>query len=390
MNKISFLLILFVFQLSFSQQSIKFENSDFAAILAKAKTEKKLVFLDAYAAWCGPCKLMEKNVFTDKTVAEFYNQNFINAHFDMEKGEGPSLAAKYGIRSYPTLLFLNGEGEIVGKELGYIQTKEFLELGKKNNNPNLVNTNLKDEFLKGKLDQPALLNFINLYASKDPILAKQASEKYFANKKDKTFSGEEVNALLNFTQSVDDKNYKVFTDNKAGIVELLTEKNYTQFDNYLKLMKLVTSATDDKTKTIDDAKILKEGEGLFPKEELAKSLNLYKLNYYSAHDNFPAYEKTALEYYKNPDDFNNTELLAAASTIGEKSNDTKALQTAARWTEKVVMSQESYDSTSILATLYDKLGKKEEAKMFAGMAANFAKEENKDATKMMEILNKKQ
>jgi len=388
MNKISFLLIFFVFQLSFSQQSIKFEDSDFATILAKAKTEKKLVFLDAYAAWCGPCKLMEKNVFTDKTVSDFYNQNFINAHFDMEKGEGPSLAAKYGIRSYPTLLFLNGEGEIVGKELGYMQTQQFLELGKKNNNPNLVNTNLKDEFLKGKLDQPALLNFINLYASKDPILAKQASEKYFANKKDKTFSGEEVNALLNFTQSVDDKNYKVFLANKGGIVELLTEKNYTQFDNYLKLMKLVTSATDEKTKTIDDAKILKEGEGLFPKDELEKSLNLYKLNYYSAHDNFPAYEKTALEYYKNPDDFNNTELLAAASTIAEKSKDVKSLQAAARWTEKVVMAQESYDSTSILATLYDKLGKKDEAKMFAGMAANFAKEENKDATKMIEILNK--
>ena len=389
MYKISFLLLLVVFQSGFSQQSIKFEDSDFATILAKAKTEKKLVFLDAYAAWCGPCKLMEKNVFTDKTVADFYNKNFINAHFDMEKGEGPSLAAKYGIRSYPTLLFLNGEGEIVGKELGYIQTKEFLELGKKNNNPNLVNTNLKDEFLKGKLDQPALLNFINLYASKDPILAKQASEKYFSNKKDKIFSGEEVNALLNFTQSVDDKNYKVFVANKAGIVELLTEKNYTQFDNYLKLMKLVTSATDEKTKTIDDAKILKEGEGLFPKEELSKSLNRYKLNYYSAHDNFPAYEKTALEYYKNPDDFNNNELLAAASTIAEKSTDVKYLQAAAHWTEKVVMSQESYDSTSVLATLYDKLGKKDEAKMFAGMAANFAQEENKDATKMIEILNKK-
>lgn len=375
--------------MSFSQQSIKFEDSDFATILAKAKTEKKLVFLDAYAAWCGPCKLMEKNIFTDKAVSDFYNQNFINAHFDMEKGEGPSLAAKYGIRSYPTLLFLNGEGEIVGKELGYIQTKEFLELGKKNNNPNLVNTNLKDEFLKGKLDQAALLNFINLYASKDPILAKQASEKYFENKKDQKFSAEEINALLSFTQSVDDKNYKVFVASKAGIVELLTEKNYTQFNNYLKLMKLVTSATDEKTKTIDDAKILKEGEGLFPKEELAKSLNLYKLNYYSAHDNFPAYEKTALDYYKNPDEFNPSELLAAASTISEKSNDVKSLQAAARWAEKVVMSQENYDSTSILAALYDKLGKKDEAKMFAGMAANFAKEENKDAAKMLEILNKK-
>ena len=62
---------------------------------------------------------------------------------------------------------------------------------------------------------------------------------------------------------------------------------------------------------------------------------------------------------------------------------------AARWAEKVVMSSENFDSTSILATLYDKLGKKEEAKMFAGMAANFAKEENRDAAKMIEILNKK-
>jgi len=277
---------------------------------------------------------------------------------------------------------------VVGKELGYIQTKEFLELGQKNNNPQLINTNLKDEFLKGKLDQPGLLNFINLYASKDPILAKQASEKYFANKKDKTFSGEEVNALLNFTQSVDDANYKVFVANKAAITEILPENNYKQFDNYLKLMKLVTSATDEKTKTIDDAKILKDGESLFPKDELIKSLNIYKLNYYSVHDNFPAYEKTALEYYKNAAEFNSMELLSVAGTFAEKSSDRKALQTAAQWTEKVVMSQENFDSTSTLAILYDKLGKKEEAKMFAGMAANFAKEENKDAKKMIEILNK--
>lgn len=388
MKKISFLLILSVFQLAFSQQSIKFEDSNFTAILAKAKAEKKLVFLDAYAAWCGPCKLMEKNVFTDKNVADFYNKNFINARVDMEKGEGRDLALKYGVRSYPTFLFLNGEGEVVGKELGYIQTKEFLELGQKNNNPQLINTNLKDEFLKGKLDQPGLLNFINLYASKDPILAKQASEKYFANKKDKTFSGEEVNALLNFTQSVDDANYKVFVANKAAITEILPENNYKQFDNYLKLMKLVTSATDEKTKTIDDAKILKDGESLFPKDELIKSLNIYKLNYYSVHDNFPAYEKTALEYYKNAAEFNSMELLSVAGTFAEKSSDRKALQTAAQWTEKVVMSQENFDSTSTLAILYDKLGKKEEAKMFAGMAANFAKEENKDAKKMNEILNK--
>ena len=389
MQKITFFFFIFAFQLGFSQQNIKFEDSDFNTILAKAKSEKKLIFLDAYAAWCGPCKLMERNVFTDANVADYYNKNFINAHFDMEKGEGPALAAKYGIRSYPTLMFLNAEGEVVGKELGYLKTEDFLALGKKNNNPQLVNTNLKEEFLKGKLDQPTLLSFITLSAGKDPIIAKQASEKYFSNKKDKVFTPEEVNVLLNFTQSVDDANYKVFSGNKAAIVELLTEKNYTQFDNYLKLMKLVTSATDEKTNTIDDAKVLKEGEGLLPKEDLIKSLSIYKLNYYISHDNFPAYEKTALEYYKNPEDFNSSELLAAAGVFADHVSNPKSLQSAARWAEKVVMSSENFDSTSILAALYDKLGKKDEAKMFAGMAANFAKEENRDASKMDTILNKK-
>ena len=114
MKKISLLLILIISQQAFSQHSIKFEESSFASILAKAKAEKKLVFMDAYASWCGPCKLMEKNVFTDKNVADFYNKNFVNARIDMEKGEGRDLAIKYGVRSYPTFLFLNGEGDVVG------------------------------------------------------------------------------------------------------------------------------------------------------------------------------------------------------------------------------------------------------------------------------------
>lgn len=389
MKKASFLFLLIISQLSFSQQSITFENSDFSTILNKAKQEKKLIFLDAYASWCGPCKLMERNVFTDKNVADYYNQNFINAHFDMEKGEGRALAAKYGIRSYPTMLFLNGEGEIMGKELGYIQTDQFLELGKKNNKPQLVNTNLKDEFLKGNLDQNSLLSFINLYASKDPILAKKASEQYFENKKDNAFTPEEINALLNFTQSTEDKNYQIFKKNKDGIVKLLSEKNYLQFDNYLQLLQLFKSATDDKTKSIDDNKILKDGTKYLSKEDLAKSLDIYKLNYYAANQKYADYEKTALEYYKNADDFNNSELLAAAKIFSEGVKTPSSLQTAARWAEKAVMAAENYDSTSVLATLYDKLGKKEEAKMFAGAAANFAKEDNKDASKMNEILNKK-
>ena len=87
-------------------QGMQFETGSFEEIKAKAKKENKLIFLDAYTTWCGPCKWMAKTVFTNDTVAQYYNANFINAKIDMEKGEGIELAKKYAVRCYPNLLMV--------------------------------------------------------------------------------------------------------------------------------------------------------------------------------------------------------------------------------------------------------------------------------------------
>lgn len=83
-----------VISLSASAQGIKFEENKLSEILAKAKKENKLVFIDAYTSWCAPCKLMAKHIFPLKTVGDYYNSHFINSKFDMEKGEGLQLAKK--------------------------------------------------------------------------------------------------------------------------------------------------------------------------------------------------------------------------------------------------------------------------------------------------------
>ena len=99
---------------------IQFVDLPWAKVLEKAKKEKKIIFFDAYASWCGPCKMMQKNVFTRKDVGDYFNATFINVKKDMEIGEGPQLANRYPIEGYPTLFFVDGNGKLVTTHLGAI------------------------------------------------------------------------------------------------------------------------------------------------------------------------------------------------------------------------------------------------------------------------------
>jgi len=110
-------------------KGIRFHHGTFAEALAKAEKEDKLVFMDAFTTWCGPCKRMAASVFPDEMVVEFYNANFINVKMDMEKGEGPGLAQKYGVRSYPTLLYIGADGKVVHNASGARPSEAFIELG---------------------------------------------------------------------------------------------------------------------------------------------------------------------------------------------------------------------------------------------------------------------
>ncbi len=116
---------------------IQFHKGSWTEALNLAKKENKLIFLDIYATWCGPCKRLKSTTFSNIEVGEFYNQTFINVAMDGEKGEGPWLANKYNIKGYPSLLFIDSNGNIVAGTSGYHNVKNFLELGArviKNNN----------------------------------------------------------------------------------------------------------------------------------------------------------------------------------------------------------------------------------------------------------------
>ncbi len=114
---------------SAAESGIKFTDAAWRDVLKQAKAQKKIIFLDAYASWCGPCKMLQKNVFTQKSVGDYYNGRFINVKMDMEKGEGPALMQVYPLEAYPTLLFIDGNGRVLKKVLGYQSSENLIAIG---------------------------------------------------------------------------------------------------------------------------------------------------------------------------------------------------------------------------------------------------------------------
>lgn len=132
MKRIALLFLIVLSASLYAQEDgIKFsKDSLLSDALARSKKEDKLVFIDCYTSWCGPCKYLAKEIFTQKEVGDFYNSHFINLSFDMEKGEGVKIRTNYAVKAYPTLLFLNAEGETVHVGIGSMPAKELIELGK--------------------------------------------------------------------------------------------------------------------------------------------------------------------------------------------------------------------------------------------------------------------
>ena len=140
MKKIIFIIICFLMLSSIEnvvaqdnhkdEQGIQFFNGSWEEALLKAKKENKPIFLDVYASWCKPCKLLKQQTFPDPDAASYFNKNFINVTVDAEKGEGVALARKLKVYAYPSLYILNSKGDPVLYNAGFVNPEGLIELGK--------------------------------------------------------------------------------------------------------------------------------------------------------------------------------------------------------------------------------------------------------------------
>lgn len=157
MKKYLFFPVLFVLSFNTFSQGISFEHGTWAEVKKLAKEKKLKIFVDAYATWCGPCKLMSSKVFKDTAVGNFFNKYFINYKLDMESPEGITFGKEFPVEAYPTFLFFDDSAKFVKKKVGYTEAPVFLEFGKSIAAPEQTAVyKKKQEYLSGKKDKSFL------------------------------------------------------------------------------------------------------------------------------------------------------------------------------------------------------------------------------------------
>lgn len=138
------------------------EGEPWDNVLKMAQQQNKYIFMDCYTSWCGPCKALSKDIFTRKDVGDFFNANFINVKYDMEKGVGKDLRKQYqeNIIGYPTLLLIGKDGKVVHQMAGF-QEAGVLIAGMKAGMEGNSLFAFKDKYASGNRD----LNFIKDYVA---------------------------------------------------------------------------------------------------------------------------------------------------------------------------------------------------------------------------------
>ena len=123
-----FMLGALIATVNITAQPVNFIQGKWEDARAKALSEKKYLFVDCFTEWCGWCKTLDKNTFSDSKVGELMNKNFVAVKIDMEKDYGINLSMKYRVNAFPTALIFNPEGKLVYRIMGYSDPDKYLGL----------------------------------------------------------------------------------------------------------------------------------------------------------------------------------------------------------------------------------------------------------------------
>ena len=241
MIRIILLFAFVTFSIQMDAQGIEFFEGSWEKVLEKAKAEDKPIFVDAYAKWCGPCKAMAKTVFPDEALGEFFNKSFISVKYDMEEDLGRAFGKKFPVSAYPTLFFIDQDGNLLKRMVGAKKADQLIQEGETVLKANDRSKTFEADYAAGKRDYDFMLQYIKALANADKSTTKIANEYLASNPK---ISKEQ--RLKFIFEAATEADSKVFEEAMTQKSELLKMYSAADFDK-----KVIKACTNTLSKAIE-------------------------------------------------------------------------------------------------------------------------------------------
>lgn len=370
--------------LSFSMvtygQGIVFTEGSWSDVLDKALKEKKPIFLDAYTVWCGPCKKLEKEIFTQIPVGEYFNKTFVSYRMDMEKGEGIELAKKYDITAFPTLLYFSEKGELLKKSVGFKDADELIKSTKEALDPKNQISGFKKEYEESDKSLKSLIIYCNkLKAADNYKMARELAVNRLGKlKKNEKYSNEEWILVSNYLRDYSSPLFKKFVVNKGKYINVADSVAINKYIySVLANTSLFYQNKEDKGASLE--KYIKAVKGL---QNYINSKYFIARAEYFVHlpgpnqDSIYKYATNFLDqdYVLNYDDGKMPYFLAYMANQYVDKEGEKYAEASLRWaTKSVQLDDKDYKGKFILAQLLFKQGKYDEAFLLAEDALKIEK-----------------
>ncbi len=267
MRKLTLLFILNFCWVSISFADVVFINGDIKAAKARAAREGKLIFLDFWASYCTPCRMMEEYTFSDPSVSDFVRDNYIPVKVDIQSFDGYDLKNQYKISLLPTIIVLNSKGVQIGRHEETFTASRFIAVMKTYNN---ANNRIKIE-KAGDSGYNTVTGYSNVSSSRNenkPAFAAPATNNLTANRTPKK-------EISKPNPSVLPKNKEASSIKKAVIKN---EQPITSSAAIFTVQVGAYSTKNDLNRAIEDVKRQFEGaQRMFVSERQEKGKWIYRI-----------------------------------------------------------------------------------------------------------------
>lgn len=368
--------------------------AEMEAARQKASDQQLMMFVDVYATWCGPCKVMDREVYTDPVVADYMNANFVNVRMDGETDYGRKYAEEQQLEGYPSMYIFSRDGEPVSKIIGFTAAEELVPLLKGTIENYKVVRLYQTKYERGTLENGEFEKYITVVREmgKQDESEKLASE-YMDRIIDSRLSESDIRVVA-FYMDLEDQWWPDFSSNKQRLKKALGE-DYMLAMEKIYNNTLVHAVDEDNIQLIskmsNELVPLVEGEATSSWD--LRSLPFIQYYYYTDQvDELIAYVDQRIASDRKGD---HQWLYGAASQITDMDQQyltEELLNKGVEWFQACIDMDEQFDYFFYHGMVLFFLQKREEAKVsfLSAESLAFTEEQQTMIAQVLEFVNNKQ